>query len=125
MCVTREPALDLQKKSYIIQCLLTRLSNKFPTDKLRCADSYAVINTSVNSSYLISKSLGDMQLYFEILDVYLADEKIPDEHAGQTQAILCNDCEKRVSRDIFSQILDTTSQHKLLAGLLNTNHRQS
>ncbi|XP_074372231.1 uncharacterized protein LOC141712971 isoform X2 [Apium graveolens] len=36
-----------------------------------------------------------------------------------------HDCEKRVSRDIFSQIIDTTSQHKLLAGLLNTNHRQS
>ncbi|KAK1359771.1 Zinc ion binding protein [Heracleum sosnowskyi] len=41
------------------------------------------------------KSLGDMQMYFEMLDAYLADEKIPDEHAGQTQAILCNDCEKR------------------------------
>ncbi|XP_074343999.1 zinc finger protein BRUTUS-like At1g74770 [Apium graveolens] len=44
---------------------------------------------------ICSKSLGDMQLYFEMLDAYLADEKIPDEHAGQTQAILCNDCEKR------------------------------
>ncbi|KAK6924931.1 Zinc finger, CHY-type [Dillenia turbinata] len=42
-----------------------------------------------------SKSLGDMQVYFGMLDALLADEKMPDEFSGQTQVILCNDCEKR------------------------------
>lgn len=40
------------------------------------------------------------KMYFEMLDAYLADEKILVEHAGQTQAILCNDCEKRGSASI-------------------------
>lgn len=30
-------------------------------------------------------------MYFEMLDAYLADEKIPDEHAGQTQ-VDCGPC---------------------------------
>ncbi|KAF5459796.1 hypothetical protein F2P56_019714 [Juglans regia] len=44
---------------------------------------------------ICSKSLGDMQIYFRMLDAQLAEEKIPDEYAGITQAILCNDCEKK------------------------------
>nr|GMC75843.1 zinc finger protein BRUTUS-like At1g74770 [Ipomoea batatas] len=44
---------------------------------------------------ICSKSLGDMQVYFKMLDTLLAEEKIPEEYAGQTQAILRNDCEKR------------------------------
>ncbi|XP_016511441.2 zinc finger protein BRUTUS-like At1g74770 isoform X1 [Nicotiana tabacum] len=44
---------------------------------------------------ICSKSLGDMQVYFQMLDALLSEEKIPEEYAGQTQAILCNDCEKR------------------------------
>lgn len=44
---------------------------------------------------ICSKSLGDMQAYFGMLDAQLAEEKIPDEYSGQTQVILCNDCEKR------------------------------
>ncbi|KAB1216691.1 putative RING finger protein C2F3.16 [Morella rubra] len=44
---------------------------------------------------ICSKSLGDMQVYFRMLDAMLAEEKIPDEYAGRTQVILCNDCEKR------------------------------
>ncbi|CAN4088160.1 unnamed protein product [Withania somnifera] len=44
---------------------------------------------------ICSKSLGDMQVYFEMLDALLSEQKIPGEYAGQTQAILCNDCEKR------------------------------
>ncbi|XP_057251192.1 zinc finger protein BRUTUS-like At1g18910 isoform X2 [Beta vulgaris subsp. vulgaris] len=42
-----------------------------------------------------SKSLGDMQVLFGMLDALLAEEKIPVEHIGRTQAILCNDCEKK------------------------------
>lgn len=44
---------------------------------------------------ICSKSLGDMQVYFQMLDALLADEKIPEEYLGQTQVILCNDCERR------------------------------
>ncbi|KAL3640633.1 hypothetical protein CASFOL_015601 [Castilleja foliolosa] len=46
---------------------------------------------------ICSKSLGDMQVYFGMLDALLAEEKIPEEYADQTQVILCNDCEKRGS----------------------------
>ncbi|XP_031407043.1 zinc finger protein BRUTUS-like At1g18910 [Punica granatum] len=46
---------------------------------------------------ICSKSLGDMQVYFQMLDTLLAEEKMPDEYLGQTQVILCNDCEKRGS----------------------------
>ncbi|PHT47829.1 hypothetical protein CQW23_12037 [Capsicum baccatum] len=46
---------------------------------------------------ICSKSLGDMQVYFEMLDALLSEQTIPEEYAGQTQAILCNDCEKRGS----------------------------
>ncbi|KAL7098679.1 hypothetical protein ACP275_09G033300 [Erythranthe tilingii] len=44
---------------------------------------------------ICSKSLGDMQVYFGMLDALLAEEKMPEEYSGQTQVILCNDCEKR------------------------------
>ncbi|PIA40232.1 hypothetical protein AQUCO_02500140v1 [Aquilegia coerulea] len=44
---------------------------------------------------ICSKSLGDMQVYFRMLDALLSEEKTPDEYYGQTQVILCNDCEKR------------------------------
>ncbi|KAF6159889.1 hypothetical protein GIB67_032973 [Kingdonia uniflora] len=37
---------------------------------------------------ICSKSLGDMQVYFGMLDVLLAEEKVPDEHYGQTQGSL-------------------------------------
>ncbi|KAH9608672.1 hypothetical protein KSS87_021889 [Heliosperma pusillum] len=41
---------------------------------------------------ICSKSLGDMQVYFKMLDALLAEEKMPEEYSGQTQGILCNDC---------------------------------
>ncbi|XP_077210155.1 zinc finger protein BRUTUS-like At1g18910 [Tasmannia lanceolata] len=46
---------------------------------------------------ICSKSLGDMQVYFGMLDALLAEEKVPEEYCGRTQGILCNDCEKRGS----------------------------
>ncbi|KAJ0527664.1 putative transcription factor C2H2 family [Helianthus annuus] len=44
---------------------------------------------------ICSKSLGDMQVYFGMLDTLLAEEEIPEEHLGRTEDIFCNDCEKR------------------------------
>ncbi|CAN1179899.1 Zinc finger protein BRUTUS-like At1g18910 [Linum perenne] len=47
---------------------------------------------------LCSKSIGDMKVYFKMLDSLLAEERrTPDEYADQTQDILCNDCEKKGS----------------------------
>eukprot|EP00898_Chlorokybus_atmophyticus_P006604 jgi/Chlat1/6945/Chrsp52S06613 len=42
-----------------------------------------------------SKSLGDMTVYFRMLDALLATEQLPDEYRSRTQNILCNDCEMR------------------------------
>ncbi|CAL1368023.1 unnamed protein product [Linum trigynum] len=44
---------------------------------------------------ICSKSLGDMKVYFKMLDALLAEERMPEEYASRTQAILCNDCEKK------------------------------
>ncbi|KAL1541564.1 zinc finger protein BRUTUS-like [Salvia divinorum] len=44
---------------------------------------------------ICSKSLGDMQVCFGMLDSMLAEAKIPEEYSGRTQVILCNDCEHR------------------------------
>ncbi|XP_010459541.1 PREDICTED: uncharacterized protein LOC104740590 isoform X1 [Camelina sativa] len=44
---------------------------------------------------ICSKSLGDMQVYFRMLDALLAEQKMPDEYLNQTQVILCNDCGRK------------------------------
>ncbi|EOA34392.1 hypothetical protein CARUB_v10021919mg [Capsella rubella] len=44
---------------------------------------------------ICSKSLGDMQVYFKMLDALLAEEKMPDEYSNKTQIILCNDCGRK------------------------------
>ncbi|KAK6920799.1 RCHY1, zinc-ribbon [Dillenia turbinata] len=65
-----------------------------------------------------SKSLGDMQVNFGMLDALLAEEKMPDEFSG-TQVILCNDCEKRV-------VPFHWFYHKCpLCGSYNTSHLSS
>ncbi|XP_052182286.1 zinc finger protein BRUTUS-like At1g74770 isoform X2 [Diospyros lotus] len=47
---------------------------------------------------ICSKSLGDMQVYFGMIDALLAEEKIPDEYSGQTQA-----CQPSLLRDMINQ----------------------
>ncbi|XP_013664416.1 zinc finger protein BRUTUS-like At1g18910 [Brassica napus] len=44
---------------------------------------------------ICSKSLGDMKVYFRMLDALLAEQKMPDEYLNQTQVILCNDCGRK------------------------------
>lgn len=39
-------------------------------------------------SYKINGPLPVMQVYFEMLDALLAEEKIPDEYSGKTQVCL-------------------------------------
>ncbi|CAI8609988.1 unnamed protein product [Vicia faba] len=57
-----------------------------------CFQEYTCFNYTCP---ICSKSLGDMQVYFRMLDALLAEEKMPDEFSGQIQVILCNDCEKK------------------------------
>ncbi|KAK6921197.1 Zinc finger, CHY-type [Dillenia turbinata] len=44
---------------------------------------------------ICSKSLGDMAVYFGMLDALLAAEELPEEYKDRCQDILCNDCEKK------------------------------
>ncbi|WOL11715.1 hypothetical protein Cni_G20479 [Canna indica] len=41
------------------------------------------------------KSLGDMAVYFGMLDALLAAEVLPEEYRDRCQDILCNDCSKK------------------------------
>ncbi|KXZ51428.1 hypothetical protein GPECTOR_12g390 [Gonium pectorale] len=43
---------------------------------------------------LCCKSVGDMSVYFQMLDSLLASERLPPEYAGRMQQVLCNDCGK-------------------------------
>ncbi|XP_010906998.2 zinc finger protein BRUTUS isoform X1 [Elaeis guineensis] len=44
---------------------------------------------------ICSKSLGDMAVYFGMLDALLAAEELPEEYRDRCQDILCNDCDKK------------------------------
>ncbi|XP_074274885.1 zinc finger protein BRUTUS-like isoform X2 [Silene latifolia] len=44
---------------------------------------------------ICSKSLGDMAVYFGMLDALLASEQLPDEYRDRCQDILCNDCGRK------------------------------
>lgn len=48
-----------------------------------CFQEYTCFNYTCP---ICSKSLGDMQVYFRMLDALLAEEKMSDEFLGQTQA---------------------------------------
>ncbi|KAM6562011.1 hypothetical protein CsatB_022009 [Cannabis sativa] len=44
---------------------------------------------------ICSKSMGDMSVYFGMLDALMASEELPDEYKDLCQEILCNDCDKK------------------------------
>lgn len=44
---------------------------------------------------LCSRSLGDMAVYFGMLDALLAAEELPEEYRDRCQDILCNDCDEK------------------------------
>ncbi|XP_050221797.1 zinc finger protein BRUTUS-like [Mercurialis annua] len=44
---------------------------------------------------ICSKSMGDMSVYFGMLDALLASEQLPEEYRDRCQDILCNDCDKK------------------------------
>ncbi|KAL3512235.1 hypothetical protein ACH5RR_024952 [Cinchona calisaya] len=56
-----------------------------------CFQAYA------SSNYICpicSKSMGNMAVYFGMLDALLANEVLPEEYRNRWQDILCNDCER-------------------------------
>ncbi|KAI3453049.1 hypothetical protein Pfo_009712 [Paulownia fortunei] len=42
---------------------------------------------------ICSKSMGDMSVYFGMLDALMASEVLPEEYRNRSQDILCNDCD--------------------------------
>ncbi|XP_077244625.1 zinc finger protein-like protein [Tasmannia lanceolata] len=44
---------------------------------------------------ICSKSLGDMAVYFGMLDALLSTEELPEEYKDRCQDILCNDCDRK------------------------------
>lgn len=44
---------------------------------------------------ICSKSLGDMAVYFGMIDALLATEELPEEYRDRCQDILCNDCDRK------------------------------
>ncbi|CAH9084819.1 unnamed protein product [Cuscuta epithymum] len=57
-----------------------------------CFQAYA------SSNYICpicSKSMGNMAIYFGMIDALLANEVLPEEYRNRQQDILCNDCEKK------------------------------
>nr|XP_043627558.1 zinc finger protein BRUTUS [Erigeron canadensis] len=46
---------------------------------------------------ICSKSMGDMSVYFGMLDALMASEQLPEEYRDRCQDILCNDCDKKGS----------------------------
>ncbi|KAK4735905.1 hypothetical protein R3W88_010166 [Solanum pinnatisectum] len=57
-----------------------------------CFQAYA------SSNYICpicSKSMGNMAVYFGMLDALLSNEVLPEEYRNHWQDILCNDCEQK------------------------------
>ncbi|RID80267.1 hypothetical protein BRARA_A02940 [Brassica rapa] len=44
---------------------------------------------------ICGKTLGDMGVYFGMLDALLAAEELPEEYKDRCQDILCNDCQRK------------------------------
>ncbi|KAI3817212.1 hypothetical protein L1987_11001 [Smallanthus sonchifolius] len=46
---------------------------------------------------ICSKSMGDMSVYFGMLDALMASEVLPEDYRNRRHDILCNDCDKKGS----------------------------
>ncbi|KAK1433761.1 hypothetical protein QVD17_10678 [Tagetes erecta] len=89
-------SMDLSVHTCVERCLEDNcpvcqeymFTSTHPVKELACHDYKCPI---------CSKSMGDMQVYFGMLDSMLAEEKIREEYLGTTQEIFCNDCETKGS----------------------------
>ncbi|XP_004301304.1 PREDICTED: uncharacterized protein LOC101310711 [Fragaria vesca subsp. vesca] len=92
-----------REKSFMINCPICHediFTSNSPVKALPCGHSmhstcFQAYTFTKYTCPICGKSLGDMQMLFRMYDAYLAGEKLPDEYSGRTQAILCNDCEKK------------------------------
>ncbi|KAI4326662.1 hypothetical protein MLD38_031951 [Melastoma candidum] len=103
-CMSRSLSVHIcREKCFEDNCPICHeyiFTSHMPVKALRCghlmhSSCFKEFTCTHYACPICSKSLGDMQAYFEMLDELLAEEKIPDEYRGITQEILCNDCEKR------------------------------
>eukprot|EP00252_Welwitschia_mirabilis_P007505 TRINITY_DN18928_c0_g3_i3.p1 TRINITY_DN18928_c0_g3~~TRINITY_DN18928_c0_g3_i3.p1 ORF type:complete len:231 (+),score=37.57 TRINITY_DN18928_c0_g3_i3:80-694(+) len=75
-------------------------SSSAPVKALPCghfmhSDCFRIYTCSHYTCPICCKSMGDMAVYFGMLDALLSGEQLPEEYQGRTQDILCNDCEKK------------------------------
>ncbi|KAL6178124.1 hypothetical protein ACLB2K_049643 [Fragaria x ananassa] len=92
-----------REKSFMDNCPICHediFTSNSPVKALPCGHSmhstcFQAYTFTKYTCPICGKSLGDMQMLFRMYDAYLAGEKLPDEYSGRTQAILCNDCEKK------------------------------
>ncbi|KAI5083971.1 hypothetical protein GOP47_0000140 [Adiantum capillus-veneris] len=75
-------------------------TSKAPVKALSCGHFMhsACFQAFTNHHYtcpICCKSVGDMSVYFGMLDGLLAGEELPEEYKDRKQEILCNDCEQR------------------------------
>ncbi|CAM6094029.1 unnamed protein product [Calypogeia fissa] len=59
------------------------------------SDCFKAYTCSNYTCPICSKSVGDMAVYFGMLDALLAAEQLPPEYHNREQEILCNDCERK------------------------------
>lgn len=103
-CMAKSLAVHIcREKGFESNCPICRediFSSSSPVKALPCghmmhSTCFQIYTSMHYTCPICSKSLGDMQVYYRMLDALLAEEKTPEEFYGRTQGILCNDCEKR------------------------------
>ncbi|KAH0880451.1 hypothetical protein HID58_067845 [Brassica napus] len=98
--VYQDTTLDPRRKDYLVQNWRTRITFILHFD---CECFYQSMDSGSAKAYTCShytcpicgKSLGDMAVYFGMLDALLAAEELPEEYKDRCQDILCNDCERK------------------------------
>ncbi|KAH0904264.1 hypothetical protein HID58_043767 [Brassica napus] len=84
--VYQDTTLDPRRKDYLVQNWRTR------------SDFFHLFPAYTCSHYtcpICGKTLGDMGVYFGMLDALLAAEELPEEYKDRCQDILCNDCQRK------------------------------
>lgn len=58
-----------------------------------CCPDHPLPSRCAASVLLFPRSVGDMRVYFQMLDSLLASERLPPEYAGRMQQVRCVMCE--------------------------------
>ena len=91
--ICREKAMD----AYCPICHENLFSSATPVKELPCghfmhSSCFAEYTQHRYTCPICSKSVGDLTLYFQMLDRLLLSETMPAELRDRTQEIQCNDC---------------------------------